>query len=380
MAGSFTQTTRSLDAERARGGGLAIAALALFAAGWAAWMALARVPLHQTSTRARLEVWPAPSRVEAPLGGRVASVDLAVGKRVQAGEVLVTLDAGTLPVEIERARGQLAALAPELASLEREMAAEATGSSAGDAAGRAAVRAEVARARAADLEVEHAERELERLVALAGAARPFEVERARAELGQKRGAREALEHAGDALAAAEREREARRRARAADLERQRAVVEGAVGSARAEIARLELELSHRTLRAPVAGTLGSIAPLQPGATLAAGAHVATVVPEGELHVIAEHPPSAVGLLAPHQPARLKLDGFPWTRWGTVPVRVVRVGNEVRDGGIRVELAVEPGARMPLVHGMTGLVDVEVEQVSPATLVLRSLIDRSKGAP
>lgn len=380
MAGSFTQTTRTLDAERARGGGLASALLSVFAAGWVAWMVLARVPLYQTSARARLEVVPAPTRVETPIAGRVAAVELVVGKRVQAGEVLVALDPGTLPVEIERARGQLAALAPELASLDREIAAEATGIVAGDAAARSAIRAEIARVRAADRDVEHAERELGRLIALAGAARPFEVERARAELVQKRGAREALGHAGEALAAAERERDAGRRARTAELDRQRAVVERSIGAARVEIARLELELERRTLRAPIAGALGSIAALQPGATLAAGAHVATVVPDGELHVIAEHAPSAVGLLAPRQAARLKLDGFPWTRWGTVPARVTRVATEVKDGGIRVELALEPGARVPLAHGMTGVVDVEVERVSPATLVLRSLADRPKDAP
>lgn len=382
MAGSFLQTTRTLDAERARGGWLASGLLALFGAGWVAWMGLARVPLYQTSAHARLEVVPAPSQVETPIGARVATVDLVVGKRVQAGDVLVTLDPGTLPVEIERARGQLDALAPELASLERELAAEASGITAGDAAGRAAVRAELARVRTADLDVEHAERELARLVALAGtgAARPNEVERARAELAQKRGAREALGHAGEALAAGEKERDAGRRARTAELERQRAVVSGAIGAARAEIARLSQELERRTLRAPVAGVLGSIASLQPGATLAVGAHVATVVPDGELHVLAEHAPGAVGLLAPGQPARLKLDGFPWTRWGTVPARVVRVASEVKDGGIRVELALEPGARMALAHGMTGTVDVEVERVSPATLVLRSLSDRQKDAP
>jgi membrane fusion protein (multidrug efflux system) len=356
--------------------------VASFAIGWVAWMGFARVPIYQSSAHARLEVLPAPSQVDTPIGGRVAVVELQVGKRVNAGEVLVALDPGTLRVEVERARGQLAALAPELASLDREIAAEASGITAGDASGRASIREQLARARTADADLAHAEAELARFVTLAasGAGTTLDVDRARAELAQKRGAREALGHSTDALAATERERDADRRARTAELERQRAAVDGTVGAARVEIARLELEIERRTIRAPVAGVIGSMVTTQPGATLAAFAPVATVVPDGELHVMADYAPSAIGWLAPGQRARLKLDGFPWTRWGTVSVRVVRVASEVRDGAIRVELGIEPGTRMRLVHGMTGVVEVEVERVSPATLVVRSLVDHPTDAP
>jgi multidrug resistance efflux pump len=153
-----------------------------------------------------------------------------------------------------------------------------------------------------------------------------------------------------------------------------------VAAARADIARLELEVERHIVRSPVDGALGSVAVLQPGAVVAAGLQIATVVPDGELQVIAAYGPSAIGRLAPGQPARLKLDGFPWTRWGTVAARVTRVASEVRDGAVRVELAIEPGATIPLAHGMTGTVEVEVERVSPATLVLRSLVDRPADAP
>src|SRR6185295_2544660 len=140
MAGSFAQTMRALDAERARGGWVAVALVAGVAAAWLLWMLFARIPIYQSSVHARLEVVPAPSQVGAPVGGRVVAVALVVGKRVAIGDLLVALDPGALPVELERARGQLAARVPELASLDRELAAEATTITAGDMAGRAAVR------------------------------------------------------------------------------------------------------------------------------------------------------------------------------------------------------------------------------------------------
>ena len=125
--------------------------------------------------------------------------------------------------------------------------------------------------------------------------------------------------------------------------------------------------------------LGSIAIARSGALLDAGAPVATIVPDGVLQVVAEYSPSAIGRLAAGLQAQIKLDGFPWTRWGTLQAHVKSVANEVRDGTIRVELTLAPQTRIPVAHGMTAIVDVEVEHVSPAMLVLRSLARRSASA-
>jgi membrane fusion protein (multidrug efflux system) len=86
---------------------------------------------------------------------------------------------------------------------------------------------------------------------------------------------------------------------------------------------------------------------------------------------------------------LRLHGFPWTKYGSIPATVDRVGNEPKDGQIRVELELHPerGSRIPLQHGLPGTAEVEVERVSPASLVLdaagRFLTradDSSLGAP
>ena len=53
--------------------------------------------------------------------------------------------------------------------------------------------------------------------------------------------------------------------------------------------------------------------------------------------------------------------------------VARVGNEPRDGLVRVELDVRraPGC-IPITHGLQGSVEVAVERVSPIELVLRAV--------
>lgn len=51
----------------------------------------------------------------------------------------------------------------------------------------------------------------------------------------------------------------------------------------------------------------------------------------------------------------------------------RVASEVRDGHVRVELGVDPdgASPIPLQHGLPGTVEVRVERLAPATLVLRA---------
>lgn len=94
----------------------------------------------------------------------------------------------------------------------------------------------------------------------------------------------------------------------------------------------------------------------------------------KLQIIAEFPPgAALGKVRPGQRAILRLDGFPWAQYGTVAAKVSRVAGEIRDGEVKVELAVDPvhPAEIPYQHGLRPVVEVEVERVSPAVLILRS---------
>jgi membrane fusion protein (multidrug efflux system) len=146
--------------------------------------------------------------------------------------------------------------------------------------------------------------------------------------------------------------------------------EAQVGEAELAVKRLKEAVARRALRAPVDGWLGEVSDIRVGSVLREGTRLGAVVPQGTLRLVAEFTPAAVGRLRPEQPAWLRLEAFPWTQHGTVSTRVARVGTEVREGRVRVELEVLPGASLPLRHGLTGSVEVEVERVSPALLVLR----------
>jgi multidrug efflux pump subunit AcrA (membrane-fusion protein) len=142
-------------------------------------------------------------------------------------------------------------------------------------------------------------------------------------------------------------------------------------------ARLAFDVEQRRIRAPIRGTLAEISPLRAGTMVATGERICTIVPEGILKVVALFQPSvALGRVRAGQPARVRFDGFPWTQYGSTTARVSNVAAELRDGRIRVELTFDAGVltsipRIPYQHGLTALVDVEIERVSPATLVLRS---------
>jgi membrane fusion protein (multidrug efflux system) len=107
----------------------------------------------------------------------------------------------------------------------------------------------------------------------------------------------------------------------------------------------------------------------------AGDRLFSVVPPGQLRGVGNFVPAdALGRVRPGQTARLRLEGFPWTQYGTVPATVTHVGSELRDGKVRVEFAIhpDPGSAIPMQHGLPAMAEVDVEQVSPATLVLRSI--------
>jgi hypothetical protein len=156
------------------------------------------------------------------------------------------------------------------------------------------------------------------------------------------------------------------------LTREVTQINGQIATTRAPIERLKYELERRYVRAPMAGRLGEVAKLQVGTVVREGDRLGAVVPPGMLKVMADFlPPAALGRIQPGQPARLRLEGFPWTQYGAVSATVASVAHKVRDGQVRVELTVHPDAAplIPLQHGLPETVEVEVDCVSPAALIL-----------
>ena len=169
--------------------------------------------------------------------------------------------------------------------------------------------------------------------------------------------------------------------RRTQLERSLALIAGQLATSIATVARLDHDLEQRRIRAPVSGRLGEWAKLGVGAVVRKGDRLGVVIPTTKVKVVAELAPAqAVGRVHAGQKGQLRLSGFPWTQFGSLPVIVSRVASEPRTGTIRVELVSNAAAPalVPLQHGLPGSVEIEVERVSPAALVLRAVGHRLAG--
>ena len=123
---------------------------------------------------------------------------------------------------------------------------------------------------------------------------------------------------------------------------------------------LEYDLSLHTVRAPVSGRIGDRLSLRVGEFVEKGVHLGTVIPSGEVRVVAEFAPErALGRIQPGQQAKLRLSGFSWVQYGSVPATVHRVGKEPQNGTVRVELALDEPNAFPvsLSHGLPGTLEV-----------------------
>jgi membrane fusion protein (multidrug efflux system) len=351
--------------------------MSILLGGWVAWGLLARIAVYAGTQTARLEVDRAMHPVATPVAGRVVATRLVVGQGIQAGDVLVELDADAQRLHGEEERVRLVALTAELRAYDQELSAEDEAWHAEQQA--ALVALDEARARQREAEViaraAHEEAEVVILLPAPEFADQLEVIRSRAEVHKRQAAVDTLHLAVGRLEEEQRVRERDRLARHARLRREVIRLEGERATAAATLKRLTYEAEKRRIRAPIAGRLGEAATLQIGAVVREGDVLGVVLPPGALRVVASFPPPvALGRLHPGQPAHLRLMGFPWTQYGSLAATVTNVAHEGRDGKVRVELGLAPGLAfpIPLQHGMPGTVEVEVERVAPATLLLRSI--------
>ena len=376
LSTAFSQTTRSLARDSAALALLTWAIASVLLATWLAWFLLGRVTVFQLSAQARVEVQQAALPLSAAAGGRVRASRLAIGSEVQAGDVLVELDAEEPRLRLAEEQARQQALAAQLSTLSHELQARELAATQDALAGDAAVAAGRMRAQETAATLTHAIEQARRLAeeSAAGGVSAAEAQAAQAEAKKLAATREALLADVQRLQSDAASRSAGQRAAADALRRQRDTLQGDIAGGQATLQRLQHDIGQRLVRAPVAGRLGDVAPLHAGDVVAAGQTFARIVPAGELMIVADFDPAtALGRLRAGQPARLRLAGFSWTQYGSVEATVTRVAAELRDGRLRVELA--PRGALPaglaLQHGLPGAVEVEVESVAPAVLLLRA---------
>jgi hypothetical protein len=85
------------------------------------------------------------------------------------------------------------------------------------------------------------------------------------------------------------------------------------------------------------------------------------------------PINALSRIQPGQPAQLHLDNYPSTQFGHLPATVTSLHRRSQEDQVQVELTLLPALAnsLPRQPGLTGVARIEVERVTPLTLMLRA---------
>lgn len=376
MSTSFTRTVEALRIDRFGGSMLVLLVAVTLSGVWLLWFGLAGITRYEVSAAARLEIDQETHSIQSPVLARVESSHLVLGRTVRAGDVLVELDANAERLGVQEERRRLASLAPQIEALEAQIARVEQSQGHERESTRVAYEEATAKFQEAESLARQAQADASRLDQLRseGLAAGRDSEQSQFEAESRKHAAEALRLDAERLDREQRTRESDRTIQVTNLRGQIQKLESDRSTALATIERLSYEVERRTIRAPIAGQIAEAAPLRPGTVVDEAEKLGAIVPEGKLRVVAQFPPAAaLGRIRVGQPARMRLDGFPWAQYGSIPATVSGVAGEVRDGTVRVELRIDPGSpsRVPLQHGLPGSVEVEVEQLTPAALVLRA---------
>ncbi len=376
MRSIFPRVDEALRADRALQSNLFLTLALVLGAAWLAWAFSAHLMHYEVSDKARLEIDSALFPIQAGVSGKLSASYLALGREVKRGDLLLELDSEGERLSLAEERTRLAAIAPQLAALRTQMNSQAAGQQDEHQVLKVSQSAAQAQYEEANAQALLAEQEWQRANQLhrEGIVSVAEAQRAKASAQSKQAAVENLRLAASRLLpelqVRERDREIQRERTMADISK----LQADAAAAAAEVTRLEYEIERRRIRAAASGRLGECAVLRRGSHVAAADRLGVILPDGKLQVVAEFAPSAaLGKVRPGQAGVLRLQGFPWAQYGVVNTRVSRVASEIRDGKVRVELAVVSPlpARVPSQHGLPGSLEIEVERLTPAALVLRS---------
>jgi hemolysin D len=360
------------------------------------WSCLARLDIFAVAS-GRVQVSGRSKVVQPFEAGIVKAVHVANGSRVAAGELLLELDPAEAAADLAAKSGQLESVEAELARRKAEITAVQDGGDAeptfpvlvgGPIRARelAVMVAELAQYRASRESVlaQIAEKlaQHDRLVGSIGAK-----ERLMALLKERASMREALaarsagtraavidavqlveqtaaDLASDQGQLAEAKAGARSLERRLDLLTHDMIAQQVQRIADAsqkreslsqEVVKARLKLDRTRLNAPIAGTIQQLAVTTLGQVVSPGQPLLVVVPaDGPIEIEALVQNKDVGFVSPGQDATIKVDAFPFTRYGTLEGRVVRISRDAVDerdaGGATDAVSISRGGGVSAVSG------------------------------
>jgi multidrug resistance efflux pump len=163
--------------------------------------------------------------------------------------------------------------------------------------------------------------------------------------------------------------------RQAQYQREIVVLDGELALATARLQRWEHALALRRLHAPIAGRLRVLTHLVPGVVVREGERLGVIISPGAILVTASvAPPLAKGRLHPGQAAWLHFAAGPTTVAEALPATVTQVTDAVSEAGQGIVLRLAPEAlmHMPLQSAVLRSLTIEVDRVAPLTHLWRFL--------
>lgn len=347
---------------------------------FALWFVLATtvaLPLSVASVDGRVVAAAEPIELTSRSHEPVVAVPVRLGDRVNEGDVLIQFDSVPLELDLDLLRQRTHKFADERQSLQREVdSLDAGAANQAEELDRAMdrLRAHIGETLA---RIEHAEN-AERLYTELGSKKQIDqltLSEARSNVAQ---ARKTLEAERAELLEKEAAKQrtlneiASNRAR---LDGKDAQLSGAIAELGPQIQQLERRIAESRVHAQFAGRIGAIAQLTVGQLAEPGTWLMTLVPEQgyefQSHFVAAQ---AAGRVRVDQHARIEFFALPWTQYGMLDARVVRVGSEERDGRVEVDLELDKTAPLyeAVSHGLKGRATVLVEEVTLARKLINLL--------
>jgi multidrug resistance efflux pump len=368
----FSRTLRALndDAPR-RVRGVAIALVLL--AAWIAWAVAGRVSVVAVSKRARFESHSAVRQIAVPLSGRITSINIALGRSVKRGEVLLELDAADANIRRGKAVAEIGNVRRRIEAINAQIAA--TRSRAGAQENAAAAKLQQAResrteaAHLADIESSRAER-LEKLArqGLVPATDAADA-RSRADAARAR---------GRGLAAAEEEAEKEKseavstaEASLRALDSDRIELQTGLAAQQAALQQADVDLERLRVRAPADGRIGSSAELRAGTWVEEGTVAASIVPAQSREVAAWFALDDMPLVRTGQSASVWLESLGRGGRRRFPATVTAIERDASGSEFRVTLRLAALPPPSVVQGFPATVTVDVQRLSPFDALLRA---------
>lgn len=375
MPTPFSRTTRSLASDTSRFVLLSWLLGGVLLAGWLWWFFFSRITVYEISSKARIEVNYSAHPIASLVAGKIESITVGLGQDVPEGQILLTLDASHQKLALASEQSRLKAMPPQIDLLNQQIAALEQAKSKDRQAAQAAIDSARSRQKGAGAAEAFASDYAQRLAQLSSSGKTAVIEtlRAKAESEKLNSAKQAIAADLQRIHNDAQAHEHQTQAEVDYLRRELAKLTGERDTLQTTIAELQQTIDQHVIRAPAAGQVGDLAPLQIGGYVEIGARLGSIVPRSDLKIVADFPPAAVvGRIRPGQTAQMRLDGFPWAQFGTLPAHVSRVGSEIRDNLVRVEFVPVLAANTQIIlqHGLPGSIEVAIEQLSPALLVLR----------